>query len=172
MSQIEDRVSALELRIRVLEDQLAINKLLATYGPAVDSRSAGVTASLFAEDGSFDFGTAPMVGARKVGALVDTEPHISYVAAGCAHVISMPHVSIEGDQAIATGYSCVYIHEGDRWRVERAGANRWELVRTEAGWRVKNRTNRLLNGQPHARALLSSGIIATADDKGEPGVGE
>ncbi|MGJ4859914.1 nuclear transport factor 2 family protein [Labrys sp. La1] len=168
MSQVEDRVSAedrlstLESRIRALEDQLAINKLLATYGPSVDSRMGGVTASLWAEDGSFDFGAAPMVGAQKVGSLVDIEPHIGYVAAGCAHVISMPHVTIDRDTAVATGYSCVYIHEGDRWRVERAGANRWDLIRTAAGWRIKRRTNRLLNGQAEARDLLSNGVAEAA----------
>lgn len=164
MSQIEDRISALEAHIQALEDQLAINKLLATYGPAVDSRTGGVTASLWSDEGRFDFGADPVVGAQRVGSLVDTEPHVSYVAAGCAHVISMPHVTINGDSAIATGYSCVYIHEGDRWRVERAGANRWELIRTAAGWRIKSRTNRLLDGQPEARALLSNGIIGPAGD--------
>lgn len=162
MSQIEDRISALESRIQTLEDQLAINKLLASYGPSVDSRMGSLTASLWAEEGSFDFGAAPMIGAQKVGSLVDIEPHVSYVAAGCAHVISMPHVTIDGDTAVATGYSCVYIHEGNRWRVERAGANRWDLIRTTAGWRIRSRTNRLLNGQAEARNLLSSGVAEAA----------
>lgn len=158
MSDTEARLAALEARITSLEDQLAIYQLLATYGPSVDSRTGDVTASLWAENGSYDYGAAPLEGAATVGSLVNIEPHIHYVADGCAHVISVPHVSIDGDRAVAIGYSRVYLNQGDHWRVERAGANRWELVRTADGWRVQNRVNRLLNGQPEARALLSEGI--------------
>ncbi|MGF7005308.1 nuclear transport factor 2 family protein [Aminobacter sp. BE322] len=158
MSDIEARFVALEARIKGLEDQLAIYQLFATYGPSVDSRTGSVTASLWAEDGAYDFGGDPLVGAAKVGSLVDIEPHVHYVADGCAHVLSMPHVAIDGDKAVATGYSRVYLNQGDHWRVERASANRWELVRTPEGWRVQNRVNRLLNGQPEARDLLSSGV--------------
>lgn len=158
MSDIEARFAALETRIKGLEDQLAIYQLFATYGPSVDSRSGSVTASLWADDGAYDFGGEPLVGAEKVGSLVNIEPHIHYVADGCAHVLSMPHISVDGDKAVATGYSRVYLNQGDHWRVERASANRWELARTAAGWRVQNRVNRLLNGQAEARDLLSSGI--------------
>ncbi|MEO5323572.1 nuclear transport factor 2 family protein [Mesorhizobium sp. CC13] len=158
MPDIEARLAALEARIKGLEDQLAIYQLFATYGPSVDSRTGSVTASLWAEDGAYDFGGDPLVGAERVGSLVDIEPHVHYVADGCAHVLSMPHVTVDGDKAVATGYSRVYLIHGDHWRVERASANRWELVRTADGWRVQNRVNRLLNGQAEARDLLSSGV--------------
>ncbi|PWK73932.1 nuclear transport factor 2 family protein [Aminobacter sp. AP02] len=154
----ETQLALLEARIKGLEDQLAIYQLLATYGPSVDSRTGDVTASLWAQDGRYDFGAAPLEGAETVGSLVNIEPHINYVADGCAHVISMPYVSVDGDRAVATGYSRVYLNQGDHWRVERAGANRWELVRTTEGWRVHNRINRLLNGQSEARSLLSQGV--------------
>lgn len=158
MSDTQARLAALEKRIGDLEDQLAIYQLLATYGPSVDSRTGSVTASMWKEDGRYDFGGTPLSGADEIGGLVDREPHVGYVADGCAHVISMPHVSVDGDQAVATGYSRVYLSQGDHWRVERASANRWELVRTPGGWQVSNRLNRLLNGSEEARALLSSGV--------------
>lgn len=158
MSDLEARLTALEARTKTLEDQLAIYQLLATYGPSVDSRSGNATASLWSEDGAYDFGGEPLVGAERVGSLVNIEPHIHYVAAGCAHVISMPHIVVDGDSAVATGYSRVYLHQGDHWRVERVSANRWELTRTASGWRVQNRVNRLLNGQTEARDLLSNGV--------------
>ncbi|WP_378951453.1 nuclear transport factor 2 family protein [Mesorhizobium sp. ANAO-SY3R2] len=158
MSDTEARLAALEARIKGLEDQLAIYQLIATYGPSVDSRTGNVTASLWAEDGAYDFGAEPLIGAENVGSLVNIEPHIHYVADGCAHVLSMPHVTVEGDKAVATGYSRVYLNQGDHWRVERASANRWELTRTAEGWRVQNRVNRLLDGRPEARELLSDGV--------------
>lgn len=160
MTDLETRLAALEARAQRLEDQLAIYQLLASYGPSVDSRSGDVTASLWAADGAYDFGGDPLVGAEKVGSLVNIEPHIHYVADGCAHVISMPHIVVDGDTAVATGYSRVYRNQGEHWRVERASANRWELIRTAGGWRVQNRVNRLLNGQEEARDLLSSGVKA------------
>jgi hypothetical protein len=42
-------------------------------------------------------------------------------------------------------------------------ANRWELRRVAGIWRIDRRTNRLMNGDPDARALLDDidGPIAT-----------
>ena len=42
----DDRIAALERRVRALEDQLAICQLIATYGPAVDSESAEAVGEL------------------------------------------------------------------------------------------------------------------------------
>ena len=41
------------------------------------------------------------------------------------------------------------------WRLERVSANRWELERIDGTWRVIRRTNRLLDGTPQARRLLT-----------------
>lgn len=155
---VESRLAALEARVRLLEDQVAIYRLLACYGPSVDSRSEEATASLWTSDGRYDFGGAPLRGSDDVGGLVHREPHVSYVARGCAHVIGMPLVTIAGDRATATGYSRIYLRDGDGWKVERASANRWELVRTEEGWKVESRLNRLLDGSPEARAILARGV--------------
>jgi hypothetical protein len=155
----EARIAALEGRLRLLEDRLEILQLIASYGPAVDSRSARATAALWADDGSYDFGGPPLVGAEAVGDLVNLGTHTAYVARGCAHVLGMPMVTITGDSAIATGYSRVYLREGDGWKVERTSANRWNLVRTVAGWKVQSRVNRLLDGRAEARALLRAGLV-------------
>jgi hypothetical protein len=154
------RLDRLEAHVRRLEDQVAIYQLLASYGPAVDSRSGDAAADLWAPDGRYDFGGPPLEGRERIGGLVDLDTHAAYVAAGCAHVISMPVVRVEGDSAVATGYSRVYLRQGDGWKVERASANRWELARTAAGWKVTNRINRLLDGAPEPRSLLAQGLAA------------
>ena len=161
---VEQRLSRLEAHVRRLEDQIAIYQLLATYSPAVDSRSEAATAGLWTEDGQYDYGGRPHVGARDVGSLVHLDTHKAYVEKGCAHVMSLPLVSVDGDRAVATGYSRLYVHSGDGWKVERASANRWELVRTGAGWRVANRINRLMDGSPAGREVLARGL-----DTGESG---
>jgi hypothetical protein len=151
--------ASLETRLRRVEDQLAIYQVVATYGPAVDSLSGGAVADLWQTDGIYDpGGLAPFTGAREVGDLVDQEPHQSYVAAGCGHVLSLPHVTIDGDRAVATNHSRVYRREGDRWQVVRLSANRWELVREGPGWKVARRTNRLLDGSSQSRELLAAGF--------------
>lgn len=156
----ETRLARLEARLQRLEDHVAICQVLAGYGPAADSRSGAAVASLWAEDGRYDFGGEPLVDAAAVGGLVDLDTHVGYVERGCAHVIGMPLVEVDDDRAVATGYSRVYVHDGDHWTVERASANRWELVRTEQGWRVANRINRLLDGSPPGRELLARGAAA------------
>ena len=83
------------------------------------------------------------------------ERHQGYLEAGCAHVLSAPRVSVEGDVAVAVNHSRVYLKDGPHWRLERVSANRWELERIDGTWQVLRRTNRLLDGTPEARRLLT-----------------
>ena len=162
MTSLEDRISALEKRTRLLEDQLAIYQLLAAYGPAVDSLSGDAAAALWVKDGTYEAGTYVFEGREALAGLVDIENHRTWVAQGCAHVVGLPQIAIDGDTAVARGYSRVYLHEGDHWRVHRASANRWELARTPEGWKVTHRVNRLLDGDEAARDLLRDYPARTA----------
>ncbi|TKT75752.1 nuclear transport factor 2 family protein [Aquamicrobium sp. LC103] len=156
--QAGDRLAALEARMCRLEDEVAIYRLLASYSPAVDSCDEDATTDLWAPDGGYDFGGTPLEGARNVGSLVHLDSHQEYVRKGCAHVMSLPLVSVDGDRAVATGYSRVYLYADDGWKVERVSANRWELVRAGDGWKVASRTNRLMDGSPAGRELLARGL--------------
>lgn len=165
MSDVESRLQAIEAQLRDAEqraqsaqDRLDIYQLVATYGPSVDSLNEESVRSLWTEDGVYDPGGDPYVGNDAVGKLIYGDIHQGYVTKGCAHVMSMPHIVIDGDKAVATGYSNVFVRNGDHWIVQRASANRWELVRTPAGWKVKNRTNRMIRGEEKPRAILGSGM--------------
>lgn len=154
----------LETRLRKIEDQLAIYQVIAAYGPAVDGLSAPGLAPLWTEDGVYDAGgKAPYESRDAVVTLLEQEPHATYVASGCGHVSSLPVVSVDGDTAVATNHSRVYQHDGEQWRVVRASANRWELVRTGEGWQVKRRTNRPLDGSAAPRELLAAAFDASTD---------
>lgn len=155
-ADLEVRLAALEGRVRELEDMLAIQQIIARYGPAVDSLSQAQVAALWARDGVYDFGGEPLRGAEAVGKLVELSTHRAYVERGCLHSLGNPVITIQGDHAVATGNSRVYVHEDDGWKVERAAANRWELVRDGEGWKVASRTNRLLDGTEDARLVLRS----------------
>jgi uncharacterized protein (TIGR02246 family) len=154
MPDIEDRLANLEREVQRLRDERDIMQLIAAYGPAVDTLSADETAALWTDDGVYDFGGEPLAGADAIGRLVDLPGHRDYVARGCAHVMALPVLDVDGDSATATGYSRVYVATGEGWKVERASANHWQLVRTAQGWRVRHRVNRLLDGSGGARGVL------------------
>jgi hypothetical protein len=151
----EDRLAALEARLRQLEDRAEIFQLMASYGPAVDSCQEREVAALWIADGVYDTDGHCFVGSDEVGKLVDGDMHRAFVSAGSAHVISLPHLVIDGDSAVATGYSRVYICKGKHHEVARASSNRWEFVRTAQGWRVKRRVNRRLVGSGESRQVLA-----------------
>jgi SnoaL-like domain len=50
----EERIAALEQRLLRVEDELAIGRLMASYGPLVDAGDADAVAGLWAEDGEYD----------------------------------------------------------------------------------------------------------------------
>jgi len=58
--------------------------------------------------------------------------------------MGLPFIEISGDSATALCYSQVMVPEGDRWFAWRVAANLWELDRTDAGWKVTRRVNRLV----------------------------
>jgi hypothetical protein len=51
---VEERLAVLEQRLRRAEDELAIARLMASYGPLADAGDADAVAGLWAEDGEYD----------------------------------------------------------------------------------------------------------------------
>jgi hypothetical protein len=154
---MEDRFTVLEERLRKIEDELAIHRLIASYGPTVDSGQSHVAAALWTRDGVYDVGgMGAAAGTGAIAALFDGPAHQELIAGGAGHVLNQPHVQIDGDQAVAIGYSVVFKWDGRAFGVFRVAANRWELARFPPGWKVVRRTNRLLNGAEEARALLGT----------------
>lgn len=143
----------LERRLRALEDRAEIAELIAGYGPAVDSGEGDAVAALWTDDGTYQFDET-VLDADGIRGLVEYDTHVEYMRRGCAHVLSAPRIEIDGDTAVAVTHSVVMLHDGERWVGERVSANRWELVRTDAGWRAQRRQNRLLDGATAAQDLL------------------
>ena len=162
MSDLEATVAALATRLQAVEDQLAITQLVVSYGPAVDSGSAAEVAALFLEDGVYDSRPpGPMEGRAGISAMVGSDGHQALIHNGCGHVMAAPVVTVDGDRAVATGYSRVYRRVDEGFEVWRLAANRWELERTPDGWQVRYRVNRLLDGSDEARDLLRRGVART-----------
>ena len=145
----------LPTRIRALEDREAIRDLIARYGPLVDSGDCAGAAALWTPDGSYDVGGFGLChGRQEIAAILEGETHQALIAGGAAHLLSPPVIDLDGDRASARTYSVVFRHCDGGWEAHRVSANAWTLVRTQEGWRVAHRVNRLLNGDAQARAVI------------------
>ncbi|HEX5568900.1 MAG TPA: nuclear transport factor 2 family protein [Streptomyces sp.] len=153
----EDRLTALEARLRQLEDERDIARLMASYGPLVDSGAADEVAALWEPDGVYDIDEIHLAGRDRIRDMVRSTAHQGWISAGCAHVVGPPHVTVDGDEAVAVCHSLMVVHEEGRYVVRRATANHWHLRRTDDGWRVATRTNRILDGRPESPRLLNRG---------------
>lgn len=148
-------MSTLEARLAELEDREAIRDLIARYGMLADAGDAQGAAALWTEDGSYDVGGFGLHrGPLAIAALLESTAHAELMTTGCAHVMSAPVIELTGDRAIARTYSLVLRHDGGRWEAHRVAANSWQLKRTDKGWRVAERVNRLLDGDGAARSLI------------------
>jgi ketosteroid isomerase-like protein len=155
----ENRLAALEARVQMLEDQLAVQQLLNRWGPAVDTGDSAAAAALWSDDGVLQSEISHLDGPADVAAMVESVGQQSLIRQGCAHVQAFPLITVEGDRATASGYSRVYLHRADgRYEVWRVSANRWEFARTPDGWRATRRTNHAIDGGPEARELLRGGL--------------
>jgi hypothetical protein len=153
------RLLELERRLRAAEDRLEILDLLNTYGPLVDSGESEAAARLWVPGGGYSFSGGASGGTRmevpdEMVAVYESEGHQGLVRTGCSHFTGTPKIRIDGDRATAIGYSFVILKEDDRWFVWRAAINEWTLVRTEDGWRIEERFNRTLDGNPESHAVM------------------
>lgn len=147
----------LEERLAALEDARAIGDLIATYGPLVDAGDAEAVAALWEPDGVYDIDELRLEGRAAIEEMVRSRGHQGLIAAGCAHLLGPPRVTVEGDEAVAVCQSLLVAHGEKGFRVLRATANHWHLRRGAEGWRVRLRTGRVLDGRPEAPHLLVEG---------------
>jgi hypothetical protein len=142
---VEERLAALEQRLRRAEDELAIARLMASYGPA--------------EDGEYDVDGWHMRSRADVAEMVRSPAHQGLISGGSAHFLGPVRVDVDGDAAVAVCESIVVRRneDGGGYRVWRAGANHITLRRTAAGWQIVKRTTRALDGSAESRDLLAAG---------------
>src|SRR5262245_47991127 len=93
LARVVASVTALEARVRQLEDELAIGRLIASYGPAVDSCDGEAVADLWGEGGTYEL-EGWGYDKTTMHKVVESELHLRYVAAGSAHVMTLPRVTV------------------------------------------------------------------------------
>jgi hypothetical protein len=168
--------SSLESRLRAIEDRLDILNLIASHPPSADTGADYFTRAVYVEDGSIDLGSGKGAqGNEGATAIMRTPEHQAAIAGGLAHFCGLPRIDIDGDSAVVTSYLQILTPDhgaepvavpghgtSKGFRIHRVGANRWELVRTPHGWKIKRRTLRPLDGSEPARDLLRQALAGYA----------
>lgn len=157
-TELRALVETLADKVRDLEDTVEIMQLVARYGPAVDSGAGDAAADLWIEDGIFDaVPQRKMKGRAEIAGMVQGDGHQSLIKNGCGHVLTVPHIEIDGDQATGRSYALNIRWDAaaDRFWVARVSANTWRWERTSRGWRVAERINANLDGTAEHRQMLA-----------------
>ncbi|MFD4985213.1 nuclear transport factor 2 family protein [Streptomyces sp. NPDC058374] len=155
VAELAVQLAALTARVTELEDELAVRRLIASYGPSVDSGDAEAAGALWTQDAVYDMDIGVLNGSAGISEMVLGATHQEIIGGGSAHNIGPALIEIEGGRATAITYSQIFRGDGNGgfyiWRI---AANRWDLVRRETGWRIANRCTRLLDGRKEAREIL------------------
>jgi SnoaL-like domain len=164
----EHDIHALEARLRAVEDELAIRRLILSYGPAADAAMADRAAAVWLEDGVYDWDPKgePHVGRDAMAAMLRSDQHLRLVGNGVAHMAGPPLIDVDGDRATALTYSLILRRdvEAGRYFLWRLSAARWDLEREDGSWGVRRRTHRLLDESGAGRDLFGDAMRAMFDE--------
>ncbi|BCQ07819.1 hypothetical protein JMUB5695_01242 [Mycobacterium heckeshornense] len=153
-----DRLAELERRLHQLEDERAIERLIACYRPLVDVGEADAAAGLWATDRAYDVEGWSMGSRDDVAEMVRSDAHQGLIARGSAHFPGPAVVSVDGGNAAAVCKSLLVLRRDDGYIVSGAGGNHFRLWRIEGRWQILAPFTRPLDGRAEARELLAAGV--------------
>jgi SnoaL-like domain len=167
----ENAMEALALRLRAVEDRLAILDLLAGAAMSADVPSEPYWRAMYAPEAVLDRGPGQIdAGREQLLAILASPGQHAAAEHGMAHIAATPRIVIDGDRAIATGYLLVVVPGAGMTKVALPGkgvsqdlaiyhltVNQWELERTAQGWQVIRRILRPI-ATDAGRELLRTGI--------------
>ena len=165
-------VRTLEELLFLIEARFEIYNLIASHPPSADTGAQSYIRSIFADDGVLDLGgTKTAAGNDTISEMSQRPAHQEAIRSGLAHFAGLPHVELDGDRAVATSYLQIISPDAlaepvevpahgvsKGYRIHRVGANRWELVRTPDGWKIKRRVFRSLDGSNDALDILRQAL--------------
>src|SRR5690606_38795803 len=135
MSDTAAQLAEITARLQKLEDEVAITRLIASYGPLVDGGCADEVGAIWTEDGVYDVDEFFYGSRADIVDMVNGEPHQKLIGNGSAHFLGPASVNVDGDDAVAVCYSVLIVRHKDRPLLVRAGTHHWEFVRTTEGWK-------------------------------------
>src|SRR5512139_182649 len=158
MSDVEQRLAALEARTTAAEDELAIIRLIASYGPYIDCGSVDLAPGLLTADATYVLNIGQWNNRAEFVEALREDSHQELVSQSIAHIMGLPWVRVRGNEAVATNITQLFVKEGENFIAPRVGHNIWKLVKTEDGWKVKERVNCQIGEREVIRAFLE-GVV-------------
>lgn len=138
-------VSSSEARLRAVEDELAIQRVLVEYGARIDARDYAGYAALFAREGTWQNGATVRRGRAEIEQLLVGlfgTPAPGYVNRGDYHLISNPQIDVDGDRARVRSRHLLVMRGADGSPVpELAGVYEDEFVREDGQWKILRRVD-------------------------------
>lgn len=145
-------------RLTATEDRLEILNLLAGSAISSDVASDAYWTKMFTQDAVMDRGQRGQdKGRAEILKIVGGSDQKEAIKAGMTHLPLLPHITLNGDSAVATGYLLIVMPDTAASHVKLPGkgvspgfsiyqltVNKWQLVRTTEGWKVSHRTVRPL----------------------------
>lgn len=133
--------ASIEARLRRIEDEAAIARLLHAYGRTLDARDFAAYAALFAAEGEWRGALGTFKGPKDIQAAMER------IFAGATdipqgsnfHVMSNFVIDVQGDRATARSMFVFYRMEGNKPVGEVAGRYEDELVRVGGVWKFQVR---------------------------------
>jgi SnoaL-like domain len=168
------RQKELLARITATEDRLEILNLLAGSAFSSDVASEAYWAKMFTHDAVFDRGQGRQdKGQADILKIVGGSDQKEAIKFGMTHLAMLPHISLNGDSAVATGYLLIVVPDTAASHVKLPGkgvssgfsiyqltVNRWQFVRSTVGWKVSQRTVRpLSSGDSQAILKRALGLL-------------
>ena len=161
------RIAQLEARVAQLEDERAIRDLLTYYSFGADLFRGAPWVDLWTEEGLYDLGaggpdrprtsyrgSAELMGLI-TGAGMPPEGHSQH------HTQGPLVIRVDGDRAIAEGYSVTYVNRPTGNEVWNMGFSRWTIQRVAGRWRIVERQRREV-GDPEQTSVIGPAWMAAA----------
>jgi ketosteroid isomerase-like protein len=135
----------IDARLRRMEDEAAIERLLVEYGRALDARDFAAYAALFTTDGTFDGALGAYTGQKQIQ--TEMEKIFNDAAADIPkgqnfHVMSNFIIDVAGNRATASSRFVFYKLDGGKPVAEVAGTYEDQLVRIGGVWKFQLRKAR------------------------------
>lgn len=155
--QLSQQLREISQRVQRLEDEREILHIIASYFPLADAGLASQTAELWEENGCYQVDSRRLQPASAIAQMISSAPHQELIARGSAHIAGIPHITLSGDSAVATGHSVLLAYGGSpyNFKVLRATANRWKLSKASGHWKVVHRSAQLLDDSQTGRRLFA-----------------